>query len=43
MLLDHRTIQGILLKCLNDEDAKLAMPEVHEGICGTHQLAYKMK
>ena len=28
---------------LNSDQAKVAMGEVHEGICGTHQLAPKMK
>ena len=39
----YRTIEGILLKCLNQEEAKVVMCEVHEGICGTHQSAYRMK
>ena len=34
---------GVLLKCLNQEEAKVLMGEVHEGICGAHQSAYKMK
>jgi hypothetical protein len=29
--------------CLGPDDATLAMVEVHEGICGTHQSAPKMK
>ena len=29
--------------CLNQEEAKVLMGEVHEGICGAHQSAYKMK
>jgi hypothetical protein len=37
------TSSDILLKCLGPDDAALAMTEVHEGICGTHQLAPKMK
>jgi hypothetical protein len=32
-----------LLKCLGVDQSKIAMGEVHEGICGTHQLAHKMK
>jgi hypothetical protein len=28
-----------LLKCLDHEQAKIAMGKVHEGICCTHQLA----
>jgi hypothetical protein len=39
----HRTIDGLLLKCLGLDQSKIAMGEVHEGICGTHQSAYKMK
>jgi hypothetical protein len=45
-LIDHklywRTTDGILLKCLGDEQAKVAIQEVHDGICGAHQSAYKM-
>ena len=33
----------MLLKCLNQEEAKVLMGEVHEGICGDHQSAHKMK
>jgi hypothetical protein len=39
----HRATDGVLLKCLNEEEAKVTMGEVHEGICGTHQAAHKMK
>ena len=39
----YRTIDGVLLKCLSDEEARSIMDEVHEGVCGAHQLAYKMK
>lgn len=39
----YRRLDGVLLKCLNHEEAKVVMCEVHEGICGTHQSAYKMK
>jgi hypothetical protein len=46
MLLDgdlyRRTIDGVLLKCLGEEHAKVAAREVHDEICGAHQLAYKM-
>jgi hypothetical protein len=38
-----RTIDGLLLKCLGSDQSKIAMGEVHEGICGTHQSAHKMK
>jgi len=39
----YKTVNGVLLKCLNEEEAKVLMGEVHEGICGAHQSAYKMK
>jgi hypothetical protein len=38
-----RTVDGILLKCLNEDQSRVSMGEVHEGICGTHQSAHKMK
>jgi hypothetical protein len=38
----RRTIDGLLLKCLSSDQSKIAMGEVHEGICGTHQSAHKM-
>jgi hypothetical protein len=40
--LHHRT-NDVLLKFLGPDDATLATTEVHEGICGTHQSAPKMK
>jgi hypothetical protein len=39
----RRTVNDNLLKCLGLGDAILAMAEVHEGICGTHHSAPKMK
>jgi len=39
----HRTVDGVLLKCLNREEAKVLMGEIHEGVCGAHQSAHKMK
>jgi hypothetical protein len=39
----HRTIDSLLLKCLCLNQSKIAMEEVHEGICGTHQSSHKMK
>jgi hypothetical protein len=39
----HRTTDDLLLKCLDLDQAKVAMGKVHEGICGTHQSAPKMK
>jgi hypothetical protein len=38
-----RTTKDLLLKCLDHDQAKIVMGEVHEGICGTHQSASKMK
>ena len=39
----RRTTKDLLLKCLDSDQARVAMDEVHEGICGTHQSAPKMK
>jgi hypothetical protein len=39
----RRTIDGLLLNCLGSDQSKIAIGEVHEGICGTHQLADKIK
>jgi hypothetical protein len=38
-----RTIDGLLLKCLGSDQSNIAMGQVHEGICGTHQSAHKIK
>jgi hypothetical protein len=39
----RRTAEDLLLKCLGLDQARMAMREVHESICGTHELALKMK
>jgi len=39
----YRTIDGVLLKCLGDDEARSLMGEIHEGVCGAHQSAFKMK
>jgi hypothetical protein len=39
----YRTIDEVLLKCLGKEEAKNLMGEIHEGTCGAHQSAFKMK
>jgi hypothetical protein len=39
----RRTTEDLLLKCLGSDQARVAMGEVHEGICGTHQSALKIK
>jgi hypothetical protein len=39
----YRTIDSVLLKCLGVEESKCLMGEIHEGVCGAHQSAFKMK
>ena len=39
----ERIAEDLLLKCLGSDQARVAMGEVHKGICGTHQSAPKMK
>jgi hypothetical protein len=39
----RRTVYGLMLKCLGKEEAKIAMGEVHEGMCGSHQSTHKMR
>ena len=39
----RRTTEDLLLKCLGSNQARVAMGEVYEGICGTQQSALKMK
>ena len=39
----RRTAEDVLLKCLDSDQARVTMGEVHEDICGTHQSAPKMK
>ena len=39
----YRTLEGLLLKCLWPSELNRLLHEVHEGACGTHQLAHKMK
>jgi hypothetical protein len=38
----RRTIDSVLLKCLGEEQAKVAVWEVHDGIYGAHQSVYKI-
>jgi hypothetical protein len=42
-VLSRRTINGVLLKCLSEEQAKEAVLEVHARICRAHQSAHKIK
>ena len=37
-----RNLGWVLLKCANNEQAKIIMGEVHEEICGSHQAGNKM-
>ena len=37
------TLEDLLLKCVGPTEAKELMHDVHEGTCGTHQSAHKMK
>jgi hypothetical protein len=39
----YRTLEGLLLKCLGPTEVNHVLHEVHEGACGTYQLAHKMK
>jgi ribonuclease HI len=39
----YRTLEGLLLKCLEPIESNRLLHEVHEGTCGTHQSAHKMK
>ena len=34
---------GILLRCLSDSEAYVAISETHSGACGAHQAGHKMK
>ncbi|XP_050876735.1 uncharacterized protein LOC127080459 [Lathyrus oleraceus] len=38
-----KTPEGLLLKCLGDTEAYLAIYKVHSGACGAHQAGHKMK
>jgi hypothetical protein len=39
----YKSMDGVLLQCLGQEEAKRMMSEVHDGLCGEHQSAYRMK
>ena len=39
----YRTIDGVLLKCLDTKESKVLMGEIHQGVCDAHQSAYKIK
>ena len=33
----RRSFEGVLLRCLGEEEAIQAMQEAHSGVCGSHQ------
>ncbi|CAN6555140.1 unnamed protein product [Malus baccata var. baccata] len=39
----RKTPDGLLLKCLGQEESMRVMAEVHEGVCGVHQSGMKMR
>jgi hypothetical protein len=39
----RETVDGLMLKCSSEEEARIAMGEIHEGMCGSHQSAHKMR
>jgi hypothetical protein len=39
----YKSFNGVLLQSLCQEEAKKMMSKVHDGLCGAHQLAYRMK
>lgn len=38
-----KTLEGVLLKCLSESKAYLAVSSVHSGACEVHQVGHKMK
>jgi hypothetical protein len=39
----YRILEGLLLKWLGPIEVNRLLQDVHEGACGTHQLAHKIK
>ncbi|CAN6580572.1 unnamed protein product [Malus baccata var. baccata] len=39
----RKTPDRLLLKCLGQEESMRVMAEVHEGVCGAHQVGTKMR
>jgi len=35
--------EGVLLKCLSETEAYLAISDTHSGVCRSHQAGHKMK
>ena len=38
-----KTPEGVLLKCLSETEAYIALSTTHAGTCGAHQVGHKMK
>lgn len=38
-----KTLEGILLKCLSESEAYLALSNIHSGACRAHQVGHKIK
>lgn len=38
-----RSIEGVLARCLGTIEALQVMHDAHEGVCGSHQSAHKMR
>ena len=38
-----KTPEGVMLKCLSESEAYLAVSNTHNGVCGSHQAGHKMK
>jgi hypothetical protein len=39
----YKSLDGVLPQCLGQEEAKKMISDVHDGMCGAHQSAYRMK
>jgi ribonuclease HI len=39
----YKSLDGVLLQCWGQEEAKKMMSEVHDRLCGAYQSAYQMK
>jgi ribonuclease HI len=39
----YKSMDGVFLQCMGQEEVKRMMSEVHDGLCGAHQSAYRMK
>jgi hypothetical protein len=37
----YRTIDGVLLRCISDDESKSLMGEIHEGVCGGTSIDFQ--